>query len=216
MNFYPIYRNKKLLPWIKWWLIKGNKTKPILPSEYQMVEWIGTNGAQRLDTGEQRDVINTYRYVGSFNYSNIQARQLNGVQGGFYIGVVNGYYQVESGGTTHSNIEAIADEFIDFDVFFDTTERKAKFTINNIYEEHNAAFSNTPAGAHIYIFSLNNDVLPSQCKMKFFKLYKNDELIRYFIPCYRKSDEEIGMYDIIGKNFYTNSGTGTFTKGVDV
>ena len=37
-----------------------------------------------------------------------------------------------------------------------------------------------------------------------------------FIPCYRKSDGEIGMYDTVSKTFYTNAGTGTFLKGADV
>ena len=41
MNFYPIYRNKKLLPWIKWWLIKGNKVAP-----KHLSEWI--NSAQPI------------------------------------------------------------------------------------------------------------------------------------------------------------------------
>ena len=36
------------------------------------------------------------------------------------------------------------------------------------------------------------------------------------IPCYRKSNGEIGMYDIISETFFTNIGTGTFTKGADV
>lgn len=37
-----------------------------------------------------------------------------------------------------------------------------------------------------------------------------------FVPCYRKSDGEIGMYDTVSKTFYTNAGTGTFLKGADV
>lgn len=37
-----------------------------------------------------------------------------------------------------------------------------------------------------------------------------------FIPCYRKSDTEIGMYDLVGKRFYANAGTGVFLKGNDV
>ena len=37
-----------------------------------------------------------------------------------------------------------------------------------------------------------------------------------FIPCYRNSDGEIGLYDSINDIFYTNQGTGTFTKGPDV
>ncbi len=36
------------------------------------------------------------------------------------------------------------------------------------------------------------------------------------IPCYRKSDGVIGMYDLVNKKFFTNAGTGSFTKGADV
>lgn len=43
MNFYPIYRNKKLLPWIKWWLIKGNKIAP-----KHLSEWINSAEAITL------------------------------------------------------------------------------------------------------------------------------------------------------------------------
>lgn len=43
MNFYPIYRNKKLLPWIKWWLIKGNKVTP-----KHLSEWINSAEAITL------------------------------------------------------------------------------------------------------------------------------------------------------------------------
>ena len=37
-----------------------------------------------------------------------------------------------------------------------------------------------------------------------------------FVPCYRKSDGEIGLYDTVSKTFFTNQGTGTFLKGADV
>lgn len=36
------------------------------------------------------------------------------------------------------------------------------------------------------------------------------------IPCYRKADGTIGMYDTVSGSFFTNAGTGTFTKGADV
>ena len=37
------------------------------------------------------------------------------------------------------------------------------------------------------------------------------------VPCYRKIDNVIGMYDIINETFYTNaSSDGSFTKGGDV
>lgn len=36
------------------------------------------------------------------------------------------------------------------------------------------------------------------------------------IPCYRVSDGEIGLYDLIADDFLTNNGTGTLTKGADI
>lgn len=45
---------------------------------------------------------------------------------------------------------------------------------------------------------------------------KNNELICDMIPCYRKTDGEIGMYDIVRKGFFANVGTGTFEKGPNV
>ena len=47
-----------------------------------------------------------------------------------------------------------------------------------------------------------------------FKIYDiNDVLIHSLIPVERQSDGELGLYDKITDMFYTNSGTGTFTKG---
>lgn len=48
-------------------------------------------------------------------------------------------------------------------------------------------------------------------------LYHGDDKLAEFIPCYRKSDGEIGLYDIVRGRFFTNANTtGTFTKGANV
>lgn len=62
----------------------------------------------------------------------------------------------------------------------------------------------------------NNWVWFLSAKLYSVKLYKNNQLVRDFVPCYRKSDTEIWMYDIVNDTFYTNSWTWTFTKGSDV
>ena len=46
-----------------------------------------------------------------------------------------------------------------------------------------------------------------------FKMWDNDRLVRDFVPCYRKLDNMIGLYDLAEGVFYTNSGTGSFTRG---
>lgn len=48
------------------------------------------------------------------------------------------------------------------------------------------------------------------------KVYVGGKLVGHFIPCYRKADDAIGMYDLVLGKFYSNANsTGTFTKGAD-
>ena len=70
-----------------------------------------------------------------------------------------------------------------------------------------------------YIFAVNNGTpkLPTKgLGIQYFSFSENGELKRNFLACYRKSDGVIGMYDTVNNEFYTNAGTGTFTKGNDV
>lgn len=46
-----------------------------------------------------------------------------------------------------------------------------------------------------------------------FKIYENNILVKHYIPCYRNSDNEVGLYEIINGEFFTNQGTGAFTYG---
>lgn len=57
-----------------------------------------------------------------------------------------------------------------------------------------------------------------KAKMKLYrlKMYNWTTLQRDFIPCYRKSDNVIGLYDLVNSVFYTNSWSWTFSKGNDV
>ena len=48
------------------------------------------------------------------------------------------------------------------------------------------------------------------------KLYENNTLVREYVPCYRISDNEIGLYELVNNVFYPNNGTGTFNKGNDI
>jgi len=45
---------------------------------------------------------------------------------------------------------------------------------------------------------------------------ENGVLVGDFVPCYRKSDNAIGMYDLVTNAFLGNSGSGSFTKGSNV
>jgi hypothetical protein len=53
------------------------------------------------------------------------------------------------------------------------------------------------------------------CRLYGLTIYHYDNKVHELIPCYRKSDGVIGLYDAAGGKFYTNEGTGSFTKGPD-
>lgn len=48
------------------------------------------------------------------------------------------------------------------------------------------------------------------------RLSQDDEIVREFIPCYRKRDGEIGMWETFTKTFFPSRVTGGFTKGDDI
>lgn len=55
-----------------------------------------------------------------------------------------------------------------------------------------------------------------QTRLWYCKLYDANQIILDLVPCYRKSDSEPGMYDLVTKQFFTNAGTGEFLVGPDV
>lgn len=45
------------------------------------------------------------------------------------------------------------------------------------------------------------------------QITKGNNLVRNFIPARRNSDNEVGLYDTVTEQFYTNQGTGSFIAG---
>lgn len=56
----------------------------------------------------------------------------------------------------------------------------------------------------IYLFKVPEVAVNSKMKIYSFKAYENSILIREMYPCYNKSNNEIGMYDVINNIFYGN------------
>ena len=74
----------------------------------------------------------------------------------------------------------------------------------------------------ISIFGYNSGSSGAVSSKREFKLYsarisKGHEVIRDYIPCYRKSDGVVGLYEKITGQFLENSAsTGSFAKGQDI
>ncbi len=65
---------------------------------------------------------------------------------------------------------------------------------------------------HMAIFSRrwSNYALIKLYSMQIYN--SSDTLVRNFVPCYRKQDTVIWLYDLVNNTFYTNSGSWNFTK----
>lgn len=53
-------------------------------------------------------------------------------------------------------------------------------------------------------------------RLYYFQMYEWWVLVRDYVPCYRKADSVIWMYDLVDGIFYTNDWTWTFTAWPDV
>ncbi len=69
----------------------------------------------------------------------------------------------------------------------------------------------------VCLFALNrNYIVSGTNQIYYFRLYKNGEVAFDGIPCYRKSDNVVGLYDLVSKTLLVNAGTGSFVAGPDV
>lgn len=70
----------------------------------------------------------------------------------------------------------------------------------------------------VHLFALNRQSGVAYGKVIIYgvEFYQGQTIARKCIPCYRKSDNKPGMYDLVSNTFFTNQGTGEFVVGADI
>ena len=101
---------------------------------------------------------------------------------------------------------------------YDTGVHTIQFKNGSIYADdvlkQTGNWTQIPDNIPIYIFSRGGDnPVIKNTRIYRCKIWQNGELLRDFIPVQRKSDDEVGMLDIVNNVFYTNDGTGSFSCG---
>lgn len=84
-----------------------------------------------------------------------------------------------------------------------------------VTRNYTVSYGNVTAGLFGVVNSSNSSNYRCAAKLYSYKMYFDGELIRDLVPCYRKSDNVVGLYDMANDYFYTPTG-GAFTKGADV
>ena len=97
-----------------------------------------------------------------------------------------------------------------------TGKHKVELSKNGLYLDGaklNFTAGTSMANANLILFRVLNDNRVFLGKIYSTKVYDDNILIRDLVPCYRKSDNVIGMFDLVNSVFYANAGSGTFLKG---
>ena len=191
--------------------------KSILPSEYQQVEYIETNGNQYIDlglTGKQ-----TTRLIVDFIPTTIDTNS-RGLFGN--VKTQTTAISFNLGNNTgnlsrfgNKGVQGLTKSYLTQGSRYLMDCSNSGYYINGT----NRFTPNAPAfetNGNLYLFSFTAGANMSIVKLFSFKIYEGTTLVRNMIPCYRKLDDVVGLYDVKNNVFYTNAGTGTFTKGNDI
>ena len=199
-----------------------------LPSGYQEVEYIKTDGKSWINTG----VIGATGISGELEIYTISSAD------GCYLG------SRDDSGSSRFYIPTIYSNRYDFAFGGDNLDGNVrlneKVNIKTIYNgnTYDCYIDDVPVKTKLsgfithyplFLFSANrygspNSYAPSETRCYVCILIdENHSKLRELIPCFRKSDYVIGMYDICGSicpltntPFYINAGTGAFTAGPSV
>lgn len=186
-----------------------------LPDEYTKLNFIQSSGTQCIDTGFKPNQ-NT-RVVMEAMQLNTSPAYLFGCRGDNSEDYNNRFGVLYNGSLFRSDYGANNGK-----TFPDTITVNNLYTIDqnkNVCKINGTTVTNTEATfASIYTMLLfgckEGDVntLFSTMILTSCKIYDNDILIRDYIPCKNPSNE-VGLYDLVTKEFYGNAGTGAFIGG---
>lgn len=193
-----------------------------LPSAYQQVEWIASSGSQAMDTGilflTSTEIRCGYQFISNpSNYSmgygcaspSLGIAKSSNAPTNWYSSYGN--QTDKSFSITGGLGDAIHDIIHNKDGFWVDETKKVSYT-NAVVDET----KQRKIALFCRFSSSNSHERKQSCRFSYFQIMQNGVAVRNFIPCYRKADSIIGMYDTVSKTFFTNEGTGTFTKGADV
>lgn len=200
-------------------LVKG-ALQDLELNKYEELEYITATGTQWIDTGilAASDIKAEVKFKPTTNDSTYSV--LGGRDGErvntftIFTRVSGGTIRLDYGNNQSpvSQTQSVSTENWNF-----ITKDGANNYFNGSAISNNSAETFASTTNNIYLFTLNNNgtvsTYPFIGSIAYCKLYKNGVIVRNFIPAKRKSDNEVGMYDKVSGQFFTNIGTGTFTAG---
>ena len=181
-----------------------------LPEEYQEIEYIETTGTQGIDTTLLSSDVDRVEHIIEFTRNDV--RQLMGT------GNDDSCWGVYTDGRYERNTIKIDKLAGNKDlVVMDNSWTHAQINHENITAWQGSLNWTNNSYRLFYVHQSDaTDNFYCHCKFYSFKAFKDGEVVSELVPCYRKSDNVIGLYDKIRKIFLINDHAGTFLKGKDI
>ena len=191
---------------------------------YMKLSYIESTGTQYINTGYYTNP-NTEIYA-EFQFTDkdtLQQRlfdvEANGATGNYVAFYINGSrkwaFSLTTGtaGTwTTTNVYANTAKHIirlnNEKLTLDGTDYTNPGNITQISDYEMRIFANNYADAEAGQFA--------KAKLSAFKIYEEGVLVHDYVPCYRKSDNAIGLWDAVENVMYENAGTSSFGRGIEI
>ena len=198
---------------------------------YQVLKYLESSGTQAIDTGVK---------FGRYTRMRFRMQVLNGTtvnqigaidnlgSGGkydrFHFQVNSGIMRVwcdrQDGGCPSTTSEGGTWHDYDINLVDNKVYRDGAVDINSIYTTAYGYAGTTDEHSSIWLFGRNSNLSTAiqyatvrLGNVEIWQDGKSAERDRLLLPCRRLSDDALGMYDIVHREFLSNVGTGSFTPG---
>lgn len=199
---------------------------PILPLEYQRCEWIENTGGSYISTSfimpQYCTLKATFQRISSGAEGAVVGCRNSGFNNnyGYELGVVHSKKRAFSfAGASVSYIYTAEKPVLSVECNLTPTMQSSYFTEDGVSDAPQSATVTRNYYSNPVVLFRSYDKRNDQFHGRIYAIDVEDtsaSKVLNLVPCYRKSDSVIGMYDIVSGTFYTNAGTGTFAKGDDV
>ena len=188
----------------------GGTEQRNLPVEYTQLDYIESSGTQYVNTGVSVKANTRVRAEFEFTSSTSSTRRLFGKIAGASTGAINyreyaSFYWFQSNTITTTSTGKHLIEFkTDGNVYLDGVVIGTKGTFATGNDLPMYLFAELSDGGNINYGSV---------KVYRFTIFEDTTIVQNLVPCKRKSDNVLGMYDTVNGVFYENAGTGDFVAG---
>ena len=223
-----------LLPWAasdwKHYFIYTGSSSSRLPAEYQEVEYIENSWTQYIKT--ELDIKDGYRLVQKLRFLT-SVSSLNNLAWGYLGNSGNTYYRLylfwpqnnalSIGYLNYEQYNINVITWTDYVIDYSWISGNMHLIIDgNTIATQSWTYSTSLAWKVCVMWGYRQDASPQYWANAWMRLYESQiydsgwTKVRDLVPCYRKADSVIWMYDLENDQFYTNAGSWTFTKWSDV